>query len=666
MAERAQILIRAKDETAAAFSSVQGHFKGVHDTLRTLAPQIAAALSVGGIIAFAKSAIDAGDAMNDMSQKTGLSVESLSRWRFVAEQSNATLESIQPGLKGLALNMESAARGSKESADAFQRLGVPVKDGAGNLRAMDAVMLDLAGKFATMPDGAQKSALAMRVFGKAGLEMIPILNQGSAGIAAQMALAEKLGLVMSTEAAAAADELNDSLNLVKQSGTALMTEFLNQAAPAISQVARAMAEAARDGGLFAAAIRGYGEAWKVLLFGADPSQMEQQREFIRGLTKEIEVLQKTIPIQEKAGVLGRLSGGDPVEMKRKLDALILTLNSARVAMRLMEEQANKPIKTGGAVVTPAGELGGDPEKARRAAESLAKELRALKNESDELWTKDRDNTMAAMELHRKADLERAQSLQSLIDESDALFNRDRDQTIARNEAITQAEAAKFQALKQGLMTENELRKFAYEEDMNGLNKALDDKLISLENYYTLIGRLIKNNEKERARIENQGWYERQKFAALSMQAQTKDVFGYLANITAGVSQHNRALFEINKVAGIANAIINAYEGISLTLSKYEYPLNIALAAAHGLAAFAQVSAIASTTFGAGSGAPSLAGGTAAPPVTPIGGGVPGAGSGSGTTTIINLNGDKFDRKQVKDLIEKINEMTKDGGRVVLA
>lgn len=53
--------------------------------IQSLLPGLGAALSAAGMIAFAKQALDAGDAMNDMSQKTGISVENLSRWKFVAE-----------------------------------------------------------------------------------------------------------------------------------------------------------------------------------------------------------------------------------------------------------------------------------------------------------------------------------------------------------------------------------------------------------------------------------------------------------------------------------------------------------------------------------------------------------------------------------------------------
>ena len=153
----------------------------------------------------------------------------------------------------------------------------------------------------------------------------------------------------------------------------------------------------------------------------------------------------------------------------------------------------------------------------------------------------------------------------------------------------------------------------------------------------------------------------QRFNQASFETQAKTVFGELANITAGVAKENRAMFEINKVSGIANAIISAHEGISKTLSAYPYPLNIGMAAAHAAAAFAQVNAIRSQSFSSGaSSAPSLAGGTPATPVSPVGGsGVASANTG-GTVLNVALNGDNFSREQVYNLIEQIGDAVANG------
>lgn len=66
-----------------------------------------------------------------------------------------------------------------------------------------------------MPDGADKSALAMKVFGKSGMELIPLLNEGSDGITKLTDRARELGLVFDEQAGRNADAFNDGLDELK-------------------------------------------------------------------------------------------------------------------------------------------------------------------------------------------------------------------------------------------------------------------------------------------------------------------------------------------------------------------------------------------------------------------------------------------------------------------
>ena len=99
----------------------------------------------------------------------------------------------------------------QEGSAALKALGVSATDAHGQIRPTEAVLLDLAEKFADMPDGADKAALAVKLFGKEGLAIIPFLNQGREGITALMEEAQRLGLVMSEDVARASEIFNDNL-----------------------------------------------------------------------------------------------------------------------------------------------------------------------------------------------------------------------------------------------------------------------------------------------------------------------------------------------------------------------------------------------------------------------------------------------------------------------
>ena len=175
-------------------------------------------------------AANAGDAIYDLSQRTGISTELLSGYKLAAEKSGSSLEGLATGMRGLARVMNDANTGLAESKRAFDALGVSYADNAGNLRPLNDVMLDVADKFSKMPDGAQKTALAMEIFGRSGMELIPMLNMGKKGLEDDYEITKRLGGIWSKEAAQAADAFKDRLaelklataGLGKEIGTALL------------------------------------------------------------------------------------------------------------------------------------------------------------------------------------------------------------------------------------------------------------------------------------------------------------------------------------------------------------------------------------------------------------------------------------------------------------
>jgi hypothetical protein len=148
------------------------------DWARNAVVGLAAGLSVSMFANAIREAIDYADKLNDMSQKTGIAVETLGGLGYAAEQSGVNLDTVVSSGVKLAKAMEDAATGGKETSAMFKALGVDVVDASGNLRGIDETMFEVADQFAQMEDGAAKTALAVKLFGKSGADMIPMLNQG--------------------------------------------------------------------------------------------------------------------------------------------------------------------------------------------------------------------------------------------------------------------------------------------------------------------------------------------------------------------------------------------------------------------------------------------------------------------------------------------------------
>ena len=101
--------------------------------------------------------------------------------------------------EALNLQIKGYTKSLGDAATPLEKLGVATKDAAGNARPMSAVFLDIADKFKSMPNGAEKTAEAVDLFGKQGTKLLPILNKGSDGIKEMEDNAKKMGLVLSQD-----------------------------------------------------------------------------------------------------------------------------------------------------------------------------------------------------------------------------------------------------------------------------------------------------------------------------------------------------------------------------------------------------------------------------------------------------------------------------------
>jgi hypothetical protein len=190
---------------------------------------LGAGLSAAGVVAFAKGAIDAADNMRDLSQKTGASVEMLSKFGQAANMSGTSIDAVGGAMVKLSRGMaEAAATGKGPAAEALRTLGISAVDASGKIRGADQVMLEVSQRFERMPDGAQKAALAVQLFGKAGADMIPMLNEGRQAI-------EGLAATMSTEFADKADAYNDSLAATQAVFGQIGMEIASQLLPYLSR-----------------------------------------------------------------------------------------------------------------------------------------------------------------------------------------------------------------------------------------------------------------------------------------------------------------------------------------------------------------------------------------------------------------------------------------------
>jgi len=207
-------------------------------------------LPAGGLLAMVKTAVDAADSLNDLRQQTGLTVPTLNGLSFAAGQSGTDLGALAKGVGQFAKFVGAAEQPTSEQAKLLAALGV-------SAREPEAALMQIADLFAALPDGLEKTNLAMRLFGKSGADLIPLLNGGSAALREMMETGQALNPV-TAEMAEKADELNDSLGRLKASGKGLGTRVAADIVPGLTQITQAMEGAAQEGGLLNALWVGLG------------------------------------------------------------------------------------------------------------------------------------------------------------------------------------------------------------------------------------------------------------------------------------------------------------------------------------------------------------------------------------------------------------------------
>ncbi|MBI4900890.1 MAG: phage tail tape measure protein [Actinobacteria bacterium] len=170
---------------------VKKHLGGIGAGLSAIGGVAAAA----GIVKFGKDSIDSfkevGSESIKLSRLTGLSVEDASRLRFALKETGVDAEGAG---KGLGIFSKNLVGGSADKA--LADLGIAAKDSSGHVKGMGDLLPGVADKFKDMPNGPEKTALAMKLFGKSGAEMIPFLTKGAEGIKELTDKSDKYGLTI--------------------------------------------------------------------------------------------------------------------------------------------------------------------------------------------------------------------------------------------------------------------------------------------------------------------------------------------------------------------------------------------------------------------------------------------------------------------------------------
>jgi molecular chaperone GrpE (heat shock protein) len=200
----------------------------------------AAAASATALAVAVNKSIQHADNLGKMAQAIGLTVEQLSTLAYAAKLSGLGIEELRVAFQKFDKSIFEASRGSKEQADTFKMLGISIKDAGGSVKNNYDLFLESATALSHMKDGAEKTALAMALFGKSGAGLLPLLNGGKEGIQKFTEEAKKLGLEISTGTAKSAEIFNDNMTRLSQSMQGMINKLAEGMLPSLQALSENM------------------------------------------------------------------------------------------------------------------------------------------------------------------------------------------------------------------------------------------------------------------------------------------------------------------------------------------------------------------------------------------------------------------------------------------
>lgn len=274
-----ELVIEGNNVTAIkAIDGVETKLKGMGGAAKTAQgplDKLSSSLGIGlGALSFGaavtglglliKNSIDTADRMDELSEMTGMTVESMSTLSYVAKLSGSDVETLGTAFRKFSVSIDGAANGVSSAVDTFKRLGVSVKDNNGVLKNNEQILLEVANKFKGMEDEATKAAISQELFSRGGSTMILMLNKGKEGIQKLQEEARKLGLEISTNTAKQAGEFNDNLDRLKGAVSGVGLAIASELLPSLTAISSSMVAVTTDGQSTMTVAQGLGLALKIL------------------------------------------------------------------------------------------------------------------------------------------------------------------------------------------------------------------------------------------------------------------------------------------------------------------------------------------------------------------------------------------------------------------
>lgn len=212
-------------QAEAGLKHLDKSVNGVKASLGGIAKQLAGAFAAHKVKEWVAGQIDLGSALNDQAEKLGVSTDALQKFQFAAGLAGVSSEQAATALGFLNRNLGEAIGGSADAAQTFRDMGVDIESVKNGSTDAAALLPTIAKKFEELGSDAERTALAMKVFGKQGASLLPLLKQGSGELQKMAEKYEELGIGIDDSFIKLADEAGDQLDILRLQFRSLGTQL---------------------------------------------------------------------------------------------------------------------------------------------------------------------------------------------------------------------------------------------------------------------------------------------------------------------------------------------------------------------------------------------------------------------------------------------------------
>ncbi len=174
--------------------------------------------------------------LDEVADKTGLAVEAVAGLRYAADVTTTSQSALTQGLSFFAAAIDAARDKTSKQAEEFRRLGISQQEIEAGSRDILPLLYRVSDAFRDDMTAVERAAVARRLFGRGGSELVEMLSRGSDGLREFAREAERMGLVIGEDSVAAAKKWQAEITFLKASLEGLAVTVGKIVLPALNNI----------------------------------------------------------------------------------------------------------------------------------------------------------------------------------------------------------------------------------------------------------------------------------------------------------------------------------------------------------------------------------------------------------------------------------------------